>query len=224
MDVGTHPGFLGPLQRDRGSRRSVLLSRLMVARSSLMSADASASVFRSITVADVEIFSPILQRQDARRSTELNSRRKVDRRRFAKSEIAPKVHVGSTTEPEVADTAFIVEVVEHMDDAALGAAFAEIYRALKPGGHVVITTPNDENLEANRVLCPECFAIFHVMQHVRSWKTRSLSAFTESQGFETVSVDETILSPHTGLLDRLWRFAKLYGGARPNLIYIGRKL
>jgi len=131
--------------------------------------------------------------------------------------------LGETAESESVDTAFIVEVVEHMEDAALDAAFAQIHRALKPDGHVVITTPNDENLEANKVLCPECLATFHVMQHVLSWNSASLSARAERQGFETVSAEATILSPYTGLLDWLWRSAKLYAGARPNLIYIGRK-
>jgi SAM-dependent methyltransferase len=135
-----------------------------------------------------------------------------------------ELHLSAATEPESADTAFIVEVVEHLDDQALKDAFAQIHRALKPGGHVVITTPNAENLEANEVLCPECFATFHVMQHVRSWDASSLSAFAERQGFETVNAEATILSPHTGLLDRLWRSAKLYTRARPNLVYIGRKV
>jgi len=134
-----------------------------------------------------------------------------------------EVHLGVTAEPEVADTAFLLEVVEHMNDAALGAAFAQIHSALKPGGHLVITTPNNENLEANKVLCPECHAVFHVMQHVRSWNAGSLRAYVESQGFETVGAEATILSPHAGLLDWLWRSAKLYSGVRPNLIYIGRR-
>jgi SAM-dependent methyltransferase len=135
-----------------------------------------------------------------------------------------KLHIGDSVEPESADTVFIIEVVEHMDDAALSAAFTKIHRALQPGGHLVITTPNDENLEANRVLCPECLATFHVMQHVRSWDVESLIDFAEGHGFETISADATILSPYTGLLDRLWRAAKRYTGAKPNLIYIGRKI
>lgn len=135
-----------------------------------------------------------------------------------------ELHVGNEPEPESVDTAFLVEVVEHMDDEALTVALDGIRAALKPGGHLVITTPNDENLAANSVMCPECGAIFHSMQHVRSWSAASLTAFLGSRGFETVSVEATILSPYSGVLDRLWRAAKLALGVRLNLIYIGRKV
>ena len=134
-----------------------------------------------------------------------------------------EVHVGPAPEAESVDTAFLVEVVEHMDDGALDAAIAAIRSALKPGGHLVITTPNEEDLAANSVLCTECGAMFHVMQHVRAWDAASLSTYVETKGFETVSAGATILSPHAGVLDRLWRGAKLALGKRPNLIYIGRK-
>jgi hypothetical protein len=59
------------------------------------------------------------------------------------------------------------------------------------------------------------------MQHVRSWNAYSLTAYAERQGFKMVSAEPTILSPYVGLLDTLWRSAKLYSGLRPNLIYIG---
>jgi SAM-dependent methyltransferase len=134
------------------------------------------------------------------------------------------VHVGLAPEPESVDTAFLVEVVEHMDDSALDAAIAAIRSALKPGGHLVITTPDDEDLAASSVLCTECGAMFHVMQHVRTWNAASLSSYLESKGFETVSAEATILSPHSGLLDRVWRGAKLALGRRLNLIYVGRKV
>lgn len=122
-----------------------------------------------------------------------------------------------------ADTAFMIEVVEHLDDTALDAAFHSIRRALKPGGHFVITTPNAEDIAAKSVFCPECLAIFHPVQHVRSWTAASLSAYAESQGFRMISVEPTILSLYSGVHDWAWRTAKLAFGAKPNLIYIGQK-
>jgi SAM-dependent methyltransferase len=133
------------------------------------------------------------------------------------------IHLSVEPKPQSADTAFLIEVVEHMDDVALDAAFEQVRRALKSGGHLVITTPNDEDLAANSVLCPECLAVFHVMQHVRSWNATSLRKYAESHGFQTLSIEATILSPHAGIVDRLWRMAKRALGATPNLIYIGRK-
>jgi 2-polyprenyl-3-methyl-5-hydroxy-6-metoxy-1,4-benzoquinol methylase len=132
-------------------------------------------------------------------------------------------HLGDDVQPASADTAFLIEVVEHMDDEALGAAFDKIRLALKPGGHVVITTPNDEDLKANSVLCPECHSVFHRMQHVRAWNAKTLSDFVESRGFKTVSVEATILSPYSGFTDYLYRTVKRLQSATPNLIYIGRK-
>jgi SAM-dependent methyltransferase len=134
-----------------------------------------------------------------------------------------KHRIAADAEPESSDTAFLVEVVEHMDDKALAEAFNRIRVALRPGGHLVITTPNAERLEDKQVLCAECGAIFHTMQHVRSWTPATLGRVAEAHGFETVTAEGTILSIYSGLLDRLWRAAKLTMGARPNLIYIGRK-
>jgi len=131
--------------------------------------------------------------------------------------------LGVTAEPNSADTTFMVEVIEHLNDEALGKAFGEVHRALRPGGHFVITTPNDENLDLSKVICPQCRAVFHTMQHVRSWTCESLSAYAENHGFQTTQIEATILSPHSGFVDRLWRGAKLSLGQRPNLIYIGRK-
>ena len=62
------------------------------------------------------------------------------------------------------------------------------------------------------------------MQHVRSWNAKSLSAYAEGQGFETVSVEATILSRYNGLADWAYRAIKLLMGQRPNLVYIGRKV
>jgi SAM-dependent methyltransferase len=135
-----------------------------------------------------------------------------------------QVIINPTPRPESVNTAFMVEVVEHMNDAALESALREIHAALLPRGHLVITTPNDEDLQANSVMCPECHAVFHVMQHVRSWNPSTLSRAIEAFGFETLSAKATILSPYAGLTDKLWRTAKLMLGAVPNLIYIGRKI
>jgi 2-polyprenyl-3-methyl-5-hydroxy-6-metoxy-1,4-benzoquinol methylase len=144
-------------------------------------------------------------------------------RATAKKRLGAKGRIAASAQPNSADTAFLIEVVEHMDDAALATALADIHLALRPGGHLVITTPNDEDLKASEVMCPGCGSVFHTVQHVRSWDAKSLSRYLESRGFETILVEGTILSIYAGLKDRVWRSIKLAMGARPNLIYIGRK-
>lgn len=84
------------------------------------------------------------------------------------------------------DAALMVEVVEHLDEAELNGALDEMRRLLRPGGTLIITTPNEEDLAASERLCPECGAIFHVWQHVRSWSEPSLTAALASFGFTPV--------------------------------------
>jgi SAM-dependent methyltransferase len=121
-----------------------------------------------------------------------------------------------------ADTVFVVEVVEHMDDRSLERLLAEARRILKPTGHLVVTTPNEENLRKAEVMCPECGCIFHNMQHLRSWSSKSLAEYLGRLGFRG-SARTTFLSNRNGfprlahiLMHRILR--------RPNgqLIYVGQ--
>lgn len=123
------------------------------------------------------------------------------------------------------DTGFMVEVVEHLDDGILAKAIADARRIIRPGGHLVLTTPNEEDLAQSESMCPECGSVFHRMQHVRSWSAKSLSDYVEAIGFKTVSAKATVLSPYTGLLGSAYKMA--YRAVRkrnPHLVYIGRRL
>lgn len=122
------------------------------------------------------------------------------------------------------DTAFMLEVVEHMDDDMLFQALAAARQVLRPGGHLVLTTPNQENLEANQVICPDCAAIFHRVQHVRAWSSDSLRACVEAEEFETVACEATTLSPYKGVVGAIYRTVyPLARHRKPHLVYIGRK-
>jgi SAM-dependent methyltransferase len=123
-----------------------------------------------------------------------------------------------------ADSAFMLEVVEHMEDAILTASLQEARRILRPGGHLVLTTPNQENLDASRVMCPECGGIFHRIQHVRTWSADTLRAAVEKLGFSTVAAEPTVLSPYGGPLGAAYKLAyPRLRGRKPHLVYIGRK-
>lgn len=92
-----------------------------------------------------------------------------------------------------------VEVIEHLSDERLESTLGLIKRLLQPGGVIVFTTPNDEDLAASRLYCPECDHVFHRWQHVRSWNRRSLSKLLAKRGFVDVRTWTTDFSPPLGL-------------------------
>jgi 2-polyprenyl-3-methyl-5-hydroxy-6-metoxy-1,4-benzoquinol methylase len=98
------------------------------------------------------------------------------------------------------DAAFLTEVVEHLYDAELETCLAQIDRLLVPGGRLVVTTPNEENLADNMIMSPETGRLFHRWQHVRSWSATTLRQYLEDRGFLAVAVATTNLltSPRLG--------------------------
>jgi SAM-dependent methyltransferase len=132
------------------------------------------------------------------------------------------VFAGSKDLPDaIADTIFLVEVVEHLDDETLASVLCEARRLLKPNGHLVLTTPNDENLDAHKIICPECACVFHQWQHVRSWTTAGLTEHVRRFGFEGKAVG-TLLSHRDGLKRTMHKVVhRLRGDPMPHMVYIG---
>lgn len=79
----------------------------------------------------------------------------------------------------------ITEVVEHLRDEELDSMLNEVNRLLTIGGYIFITTPHAENLDANKVMCPDCGCLFHQWQHVRKWTQNSLKKKLEQYSFRT---------------------------------------
>jgi len=61
------------------------------------------------------------------------------------------------------------EVFEHLTDEQRETGLAELGRVLMPGGWLVGTVPYRENLDEQRVACPDCGAVFHRWGHVCSF-------------------------------------------------------
>ncbi len=120
------------------------------------------------------------------------------------------------------DTVFFIETIEHLLPEEAGEVLAEIYRLTKPGGTVVITTRNGENLARREVLCPECGAIFHRKQHLASFSASSLAAQMAKAGFDALFCRPVLfsVSPMSGLR-RI--YVRLRKEKMPSLLYIGRK-
>jgi len=123
-----------------------------------------------------------------------------------------------------ADVAILVEVVEHLDDAILAGALREVTRVLKPGGHLVLTTPNQEDLAAAEILCPDCGCVYHRVQHVRAWSTQSLADAVEPYGYETLAAQPTKFAHKGGWLSLTRRrLRELRRRPAPHLFYLARK-
>jgi 2-polyprenyl-3-methyl-5-hydroxy-6-metoxy-1,4-benzoquinol methylase len=140
--------------------------------------------------------------------------------RFAASSGFKGAFVGTASIPPV-DSVFMLEVIEHMDDATLASAIASATKLIKRGGHLILTTPNQERLAASERICPDCGCTFHTMQHVRSWSATTLEAHMSVAGFRTICCEPTLFSAHKGakaIADRL-RFRHRH---KPHLVYIGQ--
>ncbi len=81
------------------------------------------------------------------------------------------------------DVVCCIETIEHVLDADLNDLFRELYRVVTPGGFVLFTTPNDENLRHNMVFCANSGTEFHRWQHVRKWTALQLRGVLEDNGY-----------------------------------------
>lgn len=134
-------------------------------------------------------------------------------------------------------TVFVIETLEHLLEEWREKTLQEVIRILKPGGYVVVTVPNAENLDAAMVMCADCGAIFHRVQHIASYTEDSLSALMAGRGFTKVVCRAINLHSLTDEAVRKKkriraRLRKLFASLRlvesrpvstPNLIYIKRK-
>lgn len=137
-----------------------------------------------------------------------------------------RVMIGASTSwsNQTFDAVYSLEVVEHLSTPLLHAMVTEIKRLLKPGGYLVITTPNDEDLEKLHTCCPNCQSTFHIWQHVRSWSPESLNEYMMTLGFALVSARATELRP-TRMRLLLWiaRAARILKSRPPRILAIYRK-
>ncbi len=132
---------------------------------------------------------------------------------------------------------YLVETLEHLQADWVARTLGEVRRLLRPGGHVLVTVPHDENLDMGQVICADCGAVFHRVQHVNSYNESSLTTVLEQAGFGRVfcqplhlwNWSEEGMRHARTLRARLRRLVQRLRGNRsaarstPHLIYIGRK-
>jgi SAM-dependent methyltransferase len=123
------------------------------------------------------------------------------------------------------DIITLVEVIEHLPPPAAKEFVASLSALLKPGGHLVITCPNKENLQASEVLCPECGCCFHAVQHLQSLAPEDVAALGEGAGLRTVFAGATRFRKNSESKLRRAVLAGWYRmlGRAPHLVYVGQK-
>lgn len=124
------------------------------------------------------------------------------------------------------DVVTLVEVVEHLKDDYLQSTLSEVSRVLKKGGVLLITTPNQEDLSKSTKFCPDCGAIFHEWQHVRSWSPSTLCNKLEQFGFRARRI-KTLDFAEYGFVGRMRQIMRLLlkGQTRkPHMLAIFQKM
>ncbi len=81
------------------------------------------------------------------------------------------------------DAITFIETIEHLPDEILYRTLDELYRILKPGGKIFITTPFNEDLDKHMNFCPFCKTEFHHMQHMQSFTVERLNQVMQQHGF-----------------------------------------
>jgi 2-polyprenyl-3-methyl-5-hydroxy-6-metoxy-1,4-benzoquinol methylase len=120
------------------------------------------------------------------------------------------------------DVIFFVETIEHLLPDELAPTLSELARLLKRGGHLAVTTRNEEDLAFEKRLCPDCGARFHPMQHQTSWNRATLSALLASHGLRVTHARTLNLRPHfNGVFDLLNSALRI---KKVNLVAIAEKI
>ncbi|NOU09702.1 MAG: class I SAM-dependent methyltransferase [Nitrospira sp.] len=86
------------------------------------------------------------------------------------------------------DVVLLMEVIEHVLDEDFHKVLQRVANFVKPGGYLIASTPNNENLESSSVYCPVSETLFHPWQHVRSFTPDQLSDCFKNIGFSAVFV------------------------------------
>ena len=86
------------------------------------------------------------------------------------------------------DTIFSTEVLEHLSPVDTSRALMQMERVLKPGGHLILTTPFNEVLSENQVSCPHCQQQFHRWGHQQSFNVLDFQSLARVYDLEPLEV------------------------------------
>jgi 2-polyprenyl-3-methyl-5-hydroxy-6-metoxy-1,4-benzoquinol methylase len=82
------------------------------------------------------------------------------------------------------DVVLMMEVIEHILEPDVDTTLQRVADFVRPGGVLIVSTPNNEDLDQSSVFCPVSATLYHPWQHVRSLTPASLSETLAGFGFE----------------------------------------
>jgi SAM-dependent methyltransferase len=132
----------------------------------------------------------------------------VERQRSAESRLSSLAGFLGCPGPEDVggyDAVTCFEVLEHVLDDRFEAVCDEIASYVRPGGRLIISTPNNEDLARDTVYCPVSNHTFHRWQHVRRIDQKTLESAFARRGFRKVCThqldfDENLFQPYLYLM------------------------
>ena len=113
------------------------------------------------------------------------------------------------------DSISLVELVEHLPEGRIQHLLREVRRVLKPGGKVVLTTPNYSSLwPLLEWLLNRLGPVSYEHQHITRFNRRRLRDTLEQAGFQDIEVvGFQLLAPFAAAIG--WRFAGVVSGWEP---------
>lgn len=82
------------------------------------------------------------------------------------------------------DVVICLEVIEHILEEDLPDFLRRLTSSVRPGGRLILTCPNAEDLDLDSCLCPNCGSFFHRWQHLRTIKPAWLVDTLAASGFD----------------------------------------
>ena len=100
------------------------------------------------------------------------------------------------------DIVIINDVLEHIEDAQYKKALSELMRVTKK--YVIVTVPNEEDIENKSIVCSHCKEIYHINWHQRTYNREKISNLFKDNNIEAHAIfysGDVTLPPHNPLVE-----------------------
>lgn len=117
-----------------------------------------------------------------------------------------------------ADVVTAVELIEHLEPPETACLLTEVRRILRPGGKIVVTTPNYGSLwPLVEFILNRTGRVSYQGQHVCKYFSRSLRRLLQSAGFKDVDVEAFLgFAPFSAAIG--WDFAETVANFEPHFL------